>query len=58
MRIIFSLLNQFCLMINNLTVEVIELGIYTFVENTPDTETGETLHPAKRMSNLRKDRAC
>lgn len=58
MRIIFTLLKQLCLMLNNLTVEVIELGNYTFVENTPDSETGETLHPAKRMSNLRGDRAC
>jgi len=42
-------------MLNNITVEVMELGIYTFVENTPDTETGETLHPAKRMSNLMEE---
>jgi len=34
-------------MLNNLTVEAIELGIYTIVENTPDTETGETLHRLK-----------
>lgn len=32
-----------------------ELGIYTFVENTPDAETGETLDPAKRMSNLMEE---
>lgn len=32
-----------------------ELGIYTFVENTPDAETNETLHPAKRMSNLMEE---
>ena len=32
-----------------------ELGIYTFVENTPDAETGETLHPAKRLSNLMEE---
>lgn len=29
-----------------------ELGIYTFVENTPDPETGITLSPAERMRNL------
>lgn len=29
-----------------------ELGIYTFVENTPDPETGVTLSPAERMRNL------
>lgn len=29
-----------------------ELGIYSFVENTPDPETGITLSPAERMRNL------
>ncbi len=29
-----------------------ELGIYTFVENTPDPETGVILSPAERMRNL------
>ncbi|MCC5940249.1 MAG: LLM class flavin-dependent oxidoreductase [Balneolaceae bacterium] len=29
-----------------------ELGIYTFVENTPLAETGKSLHPAKRVENL------
>lgn len=29
-----------------------ELGLYTFVENTPDPETGELLHPSDRLSNL------
>lgn len=29
-----------------------ELGLYTFVENTPDPETGQTLHAADRLSNL------
>lgn len=29
-----------------------ELGLYTFVENTPVFDTGERLHPAKRLSNL------
>lgn len=32
-----------------------ELGIYTFVENTPDAETGKPLHPAKRLSNLMEE---
>lgn len=42
-------------MLNNLTMEAMELGIYTFVENTPDAKTGETLDPAKRMSNLMEE---
>lgn len=29
-----------------------ELGLYTFVENTPDAKTGETLHPSERLRNL------
>lgn len=29
-----------------------ELGIYTFVETTPDSETGRTLSPAERLRNL------
>jgi probable LLM family oxidoreductase len=29
-----------------------ELGIYTFVENTPLPETGKPLHPAERLQNL------
>ncbi len=29
-----------------------ELGIYTFVENTPIADTGSALHPAKRVENL------
>lgn len=29
-----------------------EFGIYTFVENTPDQETGQTLHPSERLGNL------
>lgn len=29
-----------------------ELGLYTFVENTPDAETGITLHPSERLRNL------
>lgn len=29
-----------------------ELGLYTFVENTPDPETGQALHPAERLQNL------
>lgn len=29
-----------------------ELGLYTFVENTPDSETGQLLHPSDRLSNL------
>ena len=32
-----------------------ELGIYTFVENTADAETGKTLHPAKRLRNLMEE---
>lgn len=29
-----------------------EIGLYSFVENTPDPLTGRTLSPAKRMRNL------
>jgi len=29
-----------------------EFGIYTFVENTPDPDTGEKLKPVERMHNL------
>jgi probable LLM family oxidoreductase len=29
-----------------------ELGIYTFVENTPLAETGKPLHPSERLENL------
>lgn len=29
-----------------------ELGIYTFVENTPDLKTGSKLHPSERLKNL------
>lgn len=29
-----------------------ELGLYTFVENTPISGTGERLHPADRLKNL------
>ncbi|MEX0720127.1 MAG: LLM class flavin-dependent oxidoreductase [Balneolaceae bacterium] len=32
-----------------------ELGIYTFVENTPDSETGEKLHPSERLQNLMEE---
>ena len=32
-----------------------ETGIYTFVENTPDSETGKKLHPEKRLSNLMEE---
>lgn len=32
-----------------------ELGLYTFVENTPDSETGETLHPSDRLANLMEE---
>lgn len=32
-----------------------EFGIYTFVENTPDAETGETLHPSERLQNLMEE---
>lgn len=32
-----------------------ELGLYTFVENTPDTETGKTVHPSKRLHNLMEE---
>lgn len=42
-------------MLNNIGIEVMELGIYTFVENTPDADTGKTLHPAKRLSNLMEE---
>ena len=29
-----------------------ELGVYTFVENTPDPSTGQVLPPAQRLSDL------
>jgi probable LLM family oxidoreductase len=29
-----------------------ELGLYSFVENTPDPSTGERLSPARRLANL------
>src|SRR5699024_7235872 len=32
-----------------------EFGIYTFVENTPDQQTGQTLHPSERLHNLLKE---
>lgn len=32
-----------------------ELGLYTFVENTPVAETGKTLHPAERLQNLMEE---
>ncbi len=32
-----------------------ELGIYTFVENTPDAESGKTLPPAERLQNLMEE---
>lgn len=32
-----------------------ELGLYTFVENTQDSETGEKLHPSKRLANLMEE---
>ncbi|MEQ9266276.1 MAG: LLM class flavin-dependent oxidoreductase [Balneolaceae bacterium] len=32
-----------------------ELGLYTFVENTPDPETGKLLHPADRLKNLMEE---
>lgn len=32
-----------------------ELGLYTFVENTPDAETGKTLHPSERLRNLMEE---
>lgn len=32
-----------------------EFGIYTFVENTPDPETGQLLPPEKRISNLMEE---
>lgn len=32
-----------------------ELGLYTFVENTPDPETGKLLHPAERLQNLMEE---
>jgi probable LLM family oxidoreductase len=32
-----------------------ELGIYTFVENTPDSETGTVLEPAERLQNLMEE---
>ncbi|MDZ7694877.1 MAG: hypothetical protein U5K69_27790 [Balneolaceae bacterium] len=32
-----------------------EFGIYTFVENTPDPETGQKLAPEERLSNLMEE---
>lgn len=32
-----------------------ELGLYTFVENTPVAETGKTLHPTERLQNLMEE---
>ena len=32
-----------------------ELGLYTFVENTPDPETGKLRHPSERLSNLMEE---
>ena len=32
-----------------------ELGIYTFVENTPDPATGQILDPAERVRNLMEE---
>ena len=32
-----------------------ELGIYTFVENTPESDTGKTRHPATRLKNLMEE---
>ncbi|MFN1835305.1 LLM class flavin-dependent oxidoreductase [Balneola sp. MJW-20] len=32
-----------------------ELGIYTFVENTPDVETGKVLHPSERLKILMEE---
>lgn len=32
-----------------------ELGLYTFVENTPDAESGKTLHPSERLRNLMEE---
>lgn len=29
-----------------------ELGLFTFVDNNPDPNTGEKLHPSKRLENL------
>ena len=29
-----------------------ELGLYTFVENTPDPQTGQKLEPSDRLNNL------
>lgn len=32
-----------------------ELGLYTFVENTPDAVTGKLLHPSERLENLMEE---
>ena len=32
-----------------------EFGIYTFVENTPDAESGETLSASQRLNNLMEE---
>lgn len=32
-----------------------EFGIYTFVENTPDAETGKTLYASERLQNLMEE---
>ena len=32
-----------------------QLGLYTFVENTPDPETGKVMHPSERLQNLMEE---
>lgn len=40
----------------NLNIDIfMEFGIYTFVENTPDPETGQKLSPAERLENLMEE---
>ncbi len=34
---------------------MMELGLYTFVENTPDSEIGQKLPPSKRLENLMEE---
>ena len=35
-----------------------EIGISTFVENTPNPETGKLLSPYQRMQNLMENEKC
>jgi probable LLM family oxidoreductase len=40
---------------NNVPTFIMEIGITTFVENTPNPQTGKTLSPYERMQNLMEE---